>query len=70
MTRDVRDDRAGRATVHPRTGTVRRLVGSGDKVALFTLPFAIAGLTANILDPSFFSVGGPPRPYGWSPWRS
>jgi hypothetical protein len=39
---------------------VRRLVGSGDKVALFALPFAIAGLTLNVLDPPFFSVGGPP----------
>jgi protein-S-isoprenylcysteine O-methyltransferase Ste14 len=35
------------------------LVGSGDKVMLFTLPFLIIGLILNILFPSFFSVGGP-----------
>jgi protein-S-isoprenylcysteine O-methyltransferase Ste14 len=60
MSRDVRDESVGRAAVHARTGIVRRLVGSGDKVALFVLPLAIAGLTANVLFPSFFSVGGPP----------
>ena len=35
------------------------LVGSGDKVMLFTLPFLIIGLILNILFPSFFNVGGP-----------
>ncbi len=35
------------------------LVGSGDKIGLFTLPFLIVGLILNIIFPSFFSVGGP-----------
>jgi protein-S-isoprenylcysteine O-methyltransferase Ste14 len=36
------------------------LVGSGDRIGLFTLPFLIAGLVLNILFPSAFHVGGPP----------
>ena len=36
------------------------LVGSGDKIGLFTLPFLIIGVILNILVLSFFSVGGPP----------
>ena len=36
------------------------LVGSGDRIGLFTLPFLIAGLVLNILYPSAFHVGGPP----------
>jgi protein-S-isoprenylcysteine O-methyltransferase Ste14 len=35
------------------------LVGSGRKIGLQTLPFLLVGLALNILDPSFFSVGGP-----------
>jgi protein-S-isoprenylcysteine O-methyltransferase Ste14 len=35
------------------------LVGSGDKIGLFALPFLVVGLGLNILFPSFFSVGGP-----------
>jgi protein-S-isoprenylcysteine O-methyltransferase Ste14 len=35
------------------------LVGSGDKIGIFTLPFLIVGVILNILFPSFFSVGGP-----------
>ena len=38
---------------------VRVLVGSGDKVMLFTLPFLVVGLGLNIADPSLFDVGGP-----------
>ncbi len=38
---------------------LRSLVGSGDKIALFTLPFAVVGLIANAAYPSFFGVGGP-----------
>jgi protein-S-isoprenylcysteine O-methyltransferase Ste14 len=41
---------------------LRALVGSGDKIALFTLPFAIVGLILNAVDPSLFAVGGPPVP--------
>ena len=39
---------------------LKRLVGSGDRIMLLTLPFLVAGLILNILFPSFFSVGGPP----------
>lgn len=35
------------------------LVGSGRKIGIFTLPFLIAAVVANILFPVVFSVGGP-----------
>jgi protein-S-isoprenylcysteine O-methyltransferase Ste14 len=38
---------------------VKVLVGSGDKIALFTLPFLILGLVLNVAYPSLFDVGGP-----------
>ena len=38
---------------------IKELVGSGDKIALLTLPFLATGLLLNILFPAFFSVGGP-----------
>jgi protein-S-isoprenylcysteine O-methyltransferase Ste14 len=39
---------------------LKRLVGSGDRIILLTLPFLIIGLVLNILYPSLFGVGGPP----------
>ena len=39
---------------------VKNLMGSGDRIALFTLPFLVAGVLLNLADPSLFSVGGPP----------
>ena len=39
---------------------LRELVGSGDKIGLLTLPFAVIGLILNVANPSLFSVGGPP----------
>lgn len=39
---------------------LKRLLGSGDKIMLLTLPFLIIGVILNILYPSLFSVGGPP----------
>jgi protein-S-isoprenylcysteine O-methyltransferase Ste14 len=39
---------------------LKRLVGSGDRIMLLTLPFLIVGLILNILYPSWFRVGGPP----------
>lgn len=36
------------------------LVGSGEKIGLFTAPVIVIGLILNILFPSYFSVGGPP----------
>jgi protein-S-isoprenylcysteine O-methyltransferase Ste14 len=38
---------------------LKRLVGSGDRIALFALPFVVVGLLLNILFPSAFDVGGP-----------
>lgn len=35
------------------------LIGSGEKIGWFTLPFLCIGLLLNILFPSVFSVGGP-----------
>ncbi len=39
---------------------VKALVGSGDKIGLFTLPFLLIGLILNVKKPSVFRVGGPP----------
>jgi protein-S-isoprenylcysteine O-methyltransferase Ste14 len=39
---------------------LKLLIGSGDKIGLFTLPFVLAGLLLNIIFPSAFDVGGPP----------
>lgn len=36
------------------------LVGSGDKIALFTLPFVVAAVILAILDPSMLQVANPP----------
>jgi protein-S-isoprenylcysteine O-methyltransferase Ste14 len=46
--------------VQTRRVGLRALVGSGDRIALVTLPFLVAGITANILAPGIFQVGGPP----------
>jgi protein-S-isoprenylcysteine O-methyltransferase Ste14 len=40
--------------------SLKTLVGSGDKIAIATLPVVAAGLILNVAFPSFFSVGGPP----------
>jgi len=39
---------------------VKALVGSGDRIGMFVLPFLAVGLVMNILRPEWFSVGGPP----------
>ena len=44
---------------------IRELVGSGDKVALLTLPFVVVGVALNLAFPSFFGVGGPPDVLRW-----
>ena len=46
---------------------LKRLVGSGDKIGLFTLPFVAAGVVLNVAYPSVFQVGGPPS---WLWWLS
>ncbi|MGC4119696.1 MAG: isoprenylcysteine carboxylmethyltransferase family protein [Myxococcales bacterium] len=40
---------------------LKELVGSGDRIGLFVLPVLVIGVTLNVAQPSFFSVGGPPR---------
>jgi protein-S-isoprenylcysteine O-methyltransferase Ste14 len=50
-------------TAPPSKGLTMRLkvlVGSGDKIGLFTLPFLVVGLVLNIAFPGVFEVGGPP----------
>lgn len=39
---------------------VKNLVGSGDRIAIFVAPFAIASVILGFANPSMFSVGGPP----------
>lgn len=52
-----------RATVERNvTMKLNGVVGSGDKIGLFTLPFLIVGLVLNITFPEIFEVGGPPLP--------
>jgi protein-S-isoprenylcysteine O-methyltransferase Ste14 len=41
--------------------TLRRLVGSGEKIALFTLPVLVTGIILTVLFPAAFTVGGPPE---------
>lgn len=38
---------------------IRRPVGSGERIALFTLPFVVVGVALNVAYPSLFDVGGP-----------
>jgi protein-S-isoprenylcysteine O-methyltransferase Ste14 len=40
------------------------LIGSGDKILLFTLPFLLVGVLLNALFRSSFEVGGPPLGLG------
>ena len=35
---------------------LKELIGSGDKIGLFLLPFALTGLILNIVNPSIFSI--------------
>jgi len=39
---------------------LKALIGSGDKIILFTLPFLVIGIVLNVLYPECFGVGGPP----------
>ena len=65
--REVRADAGGQraAAVIPEDGSFREwrllrvLVGSGDKIGLFILPFLLIGLFLNIVYPTVFGVGGP-----------
>lgn len=42
-----------------RKVTLRDLIGSGDRIMLFTLPFVVAGVILNMVFPSLFDVGEP-----------
>jgi protein-S-isoprenylcysteine O-methyltransferase Ste14 len=44
----------------PARVDLRALVGSGDRIGLFTLPFLVAGLILNVAYPSVFDLDGPP----------
>ena len=48
----------------PATTSLKTLVGSGDRIGLFTLPFLVVGLVLNVAYPSLFDVGGPPAALG------
>lgn len=50
----VRSPAGGRT---PRV-TLKELVGSGDRIALVTMPVAVVGVILNVAYPSFFEVGG------------
>jgi len=39
---------------------LKNLVGSGDRIFLFTAPFLVAAVALSVAFPSFFAVGGPP----------
>ena len=39
--------------------TLKALVGSGDKIGLFLLPFVLVGLLVTVAVPTLFDVGGP-----------
>jgi protein-S-isoprenylcysteine O-methyltransferase Ste14 len=41
---------------------LRTLVGSGDRIGLFALPFLVLGILLSLADPILFSVGGPSTP--------
>jgi protein-S-isoprenylcysteine O-methyltransferase Ste14 len=40
---------------------VKKLVGSGDRIGLFVVPFVVVGVILNVAYPSPFGVGGPPE---------
>jgi protein-S-isoprenylcysteine O-methyltransferase Ste14 len=39
---------------------LRALVGSGDRIAAFVVPFVLVGVALNVTFPGAFKVGGPP----------
>ena len=51
--------RGGRPSRTDGKATLRHLVGSGDRIGLFTLPFLLVGLGLNVAHSAWFDVGGP-----------
>jgi protein-S-isoprenylcysteine O-methyltransferase Ste14 len=47
-------------TLSGRPATLKALMGSGDRIGLFTAPFLVVGLILNLVYPAVFAVGGPP----------
>lgn len=41
---------------------LKTLVGSGDRIALLSLPFVVGGVALELANPAMFDVGGPPMP--------
>jgi len=39
---------------------MKQLMGSGDRIGLFTMPFVVVGVILNLAFPAAFQVGGPP----------
>jgi protein-S-isoprenylcysteine O-methyltransferase Ste14 len=51
------------ATAPTRRGfDLKKLIGSGDRIALFALPFAIVGFAVQIVDPTLLAVDGSSQP--------
>ena len=53
-------ERPVRATVPRSMRRIGALVGSGDRIAAFVLPFVLIGVALNVAFADAFSVGGPP----------
>ena len=49
------------SNAHGRWTSLRSLIGSGDRIALFTLPIALVALALWAIDPSRFAIPGPPE---------
>ena len=51
---------ASGGAVRRSLATISTLVGSGDRIGALVLPIAAIGILLNLVEPSWFSVGGPP----------
>jgi len=51
---------AGERPARAGAWSLKRLVGSGDRIGKLALPFLVAGIAANVAFPAVFAVGGPP----------
>lgn len=54
---DAKLERPGSAAGRGRLAELRELIGAGDQLGLFTLPFATAGIVANVRWPRLFELG-------------
>lgn len=51
---------ASGGAVRRSLATISTLVGSGDRIGALVLPIGAIGVLLNLVEPSWFSVGGPP----------